>query len=65
MYILQKRDSEKSHWHTCSFKGKKCKFEDLAKARTAYRLQKNSEEAKKYPNRQYRILDSQTDEEVK
>ncbi len=58
MYAVQKRDSEKAQWHTCSYKGRKCRFTDIARARTAYREQKDSTDAKKHPERQYRIFDT-------
>ena len=64
MYVVQKRDSEKSQWHTCSYKGRKCRFTELARARAAYRGQKESADGKKHPDRQYRILDTMTNTEV-
>ena len=65
MYILQRRESENSLWHTCSYKGRKCKFQDIAKARIAFRAAKNSDDFKSHPGRELRILDSETDKEVK
>lgn len=64
MYVVQKRDSEKSQWHTCNYKGKKCRFSDITKARTAYRMQKESSDGKKHPDRQYRIFCTLTNGEV-
>ena len=65
MYIVQKRESEASHWHTCSYNGRKCRYEDIAGARSAFRRQKALPENESHPNRQYRILDTNTNEEVK
>jgi len=64
MYVLQKRDSENSSWHTCQYKGKKCRYTDIARARTAFRLQKESSDGRKHPQRQYRIIDTLTNEET-
>ena len=64
MYVVQKRDSDKSQWHTCSYNGRKCRFSDIAKARMTYRHQKDSSDGKKHPDRQYRIYDSITGKEV-
>ncbi len=64
MYVVQKRDSEKSHWHTCNYNGRKCRYSDISKARMAYRLQKENSDAQKHPDRQYRILDTLTNEEI-
>ncbi|MCR5669888.1 MAG: hypothetical protein K6G10_02695 [Butyrivibrio sp.] len=64
MYILQKRDSESAQWHTCSYQGRKCRYTDIAKARTAYRMQKATSDAKKHPDRQYRIYDTQAEKDV-
>ena len=64
MYVVQKRDSEKAQWHTCSYQGKKCRFSDIARARTAFRHQKLSSDAKKHPTREYRIYDSLENVEV-
>lgn len=64
MFVLQKRDSEKSLWHTCSYNGKKCRYTDIAKARIAFRAQKSSADGKKHPDRQYRIIDTLTNTEV-
>ena len=58
MYIVQRRDSDKGQWHTCSSGGRKCRFDDIARARIAYRHIKTSEEGLKHPNRQYQILDT-------
>ena len=46
MFVVQKRDSVKSSWHTCQYRGKKCRFSDIAKARIAYRHQKEVLEKK-------------------
>ncbi len=64
MYILQRRDSDKSQWHTCSQNGRKCRYNQLADARTAYRREKGSEDFKKHPARQLRIYDTDGDCEV-
>ncbi|MBP3783881.1 MAG: hypothetical protein J6I68_11600 [Butyrivibrio sp.] len=64
MYVVQKRDSEKAQWHTCSYNGKKCRFSDIAKARTAFRKQKGTSDAKKHPDRQYRIYDTLSNSEA-
>ncbi len=64
MYVVQKRDSEKAQWHTCSCNGKKCRFSDIAKARAAFRKQKETSDAKKHPDRQYRIYDTLSSSEV-
>lgn len=64
MYVLQKRDSEKAAWHTCSYKGKKCRFTELNKARIAYRIHKESADGKKHPDRSYRIYDTLTGNDV-
>ena len=64
MYVVQKRDSEKAQWHTCSYNGKKCRYTEIARARIAFRNQKESADAKKHPNRQYRIFCSLTNTEV-
>jgi hypothetical protein len=60
MFVLQKRNTANSQWHTCSYNGKKCRFNDIAKARTAFRKQKETADAKKHPDRQYRIYDTLT-----
>ncbi len=65
MYIVQRRDSENSQWHTCIYKGRKCRFDDLPRARIAFRRQKETTDFEKCPGRQFRILDSETNEEVK
>ena len=65
MYIVQKRDSDKAQWHTCSLYNKKCKYEYIAEARTAFRRLKHLPENEKIVTRQFRILDSDTNEEVK
>ena len=64
MYVLQKRDSDKSLWHTCSYKGKKCRYADIAKARIAFRKQEESSNGRKHPDRQYRIFDTTNNVEV-
>jgi len=64
VYVVQKKDLEKAQWHTCSFNGKKCRFSNIAKARLAFRRQKESSDGKKHPNRQYRIYDSILDKEI-
>lgn len=64
MYVLQKRDSDNAQWHTCNYKGKKCRYTEIAKARIAFRMQKNSPDSLKHPGRQFRILDTLTGEEV-
>ncbi len=45
-------------------KVKKCRFSDITKARTAYRMQKESSDGKKHPDRQYRIFCTLTNGEV-
>ena len=64
MYILQRRDSDNSLWHTCSQKGRKCRFDVLPAARVAYRVEMETEDYKKHPTRQLRIFDSSTNTEV-
>ncbi len=64
MYIVQRRNSEASQWKTCSLNNKKCRYEYLPEARIAFRKIKNSPESQKYPGRQLRILDSESNKEV-
>ena len=65
MYILQKRENKKSAWKTCVYKNKKCKYSDIARARIAFRHHKNSEDSMNHPEREFRIIDGETDTEVK
>ena len=64
MFVVQKKENDASQWHTCNYNGKKCRYTDIAKARTAFRRQKESADGRRHPDRQYRILDSLTDKEV-
>ena len=65
MFIIQKRNGENAQWHTCSSNGKKCRYNDIATARAVFRNIKNSPDFVSNPKRQLRILDSETNEEVK
>ena len=64
MFVVQKRDTDKAQWHTCSYNGKKCRYTDIAKARTSFRMQKSTSDARKHPDRQYRIFDTVTNLEA-
>ncbi len=59
MYVVQRRNSENSLWKTCSLKGKKCRYEYIADARTAFRKLKNMEENIKFETREFRIIDTE------
>ena len=59
MYIVQKRDSDRATWHTCSYNGKKCRYEYIAEARTAFRKLKNMQDEAKSDTRQFRIIDTE------
>ncbi len=65
MYIVQRRDSERGQWKTCSYKNRKCRYEYVSDARIAFRNLKNMPEHQKIPTRMFRILDSEANEEVK
>ena len=65
MYVVQRRNSENCLWKTCSLRGKKCRYEYIADARTAYRKLKNMEENIKIKTMQFRIIDTEdNDREV-
>ncbi len=64
MYAVQKRDNENSQWHTCTYNGRKCRYTEIARARTAFRKQKETADAKRHPDRQYRIYCTLTNKEV-
>lgn len=64
MYVVQRRDSNNCQWKTCSFKGRKCRFEYLNEANYFFRKIKHSDEFQKVPTRQLRILDTETNKEV-
>ena len=59
MYVVQKRDTERSHWKTCSINGRKCRYEYIAEARTAFRRLKNMSDGAKAETRQFRIIDTE------
>ncbi len=64
MFIVQKRESLHSQWKTCSANGRKCRFEEIAIARIAYRKLKTTTDKEKHPNIEFRIIDSESNEEV-
>ncbi len=64
MYIVQRRDSEKAQWHTCSLYGRKCRYENIAEARIAFRKLKNLPENLKVVLRTFRIWDAAENKEV-
>ena len=63
-YVVQRRDSENSQWHTCSLFGKKCRYESIADARISYRKLKDLPEHKKVVSRTFRIHDTTLNKEV-
>ena len=64
MFVVQRRDNSRCQWKTCSYKGKKCRYEYVSDARIAFRMQKQLMEDPRYPERQLRILDTETNGEV-
>lgn len=59
MYVVQRRDSEKAQWKTCSMGGKKCRFEYIAQARTTYRRLKKLSDELMQGRREFRIIDTE------
>ena len=62
-FIVQRRDSENSSWHTCSLFGKKCKYGSVAEARASFRKLKHLPENVKVTTREFRIINSDKNNE--
>ena len=65
MYVVQRRNSDNCQWKTCSLNGKKCRYEYIAEARTAFRRLKHLPENEKIKTMTFRIIDTKdNDREV-